>query len=51
MTDFSLVVLTPTLVERLLTKFEDGLLNVIIASSCFPRELCDQVVKMTKQCL
>lgn len=51
MTDFSLVVLIPTLVERLLTKFEGGLLSVITASSCFPRELCDQVVKMTKQCL
>lgn len=43
MTDFSSVVLIPTLVETILTKFEDGLLNVIIASSCFPRELCDQV--------
>lgn len=51
MTDFSFVVLIPTLVERLLTKFEGGLLNGIIASSCFPRQLCDQVVKMTKQSL
>lgn len=41
----------PTLVERLLSKFEGGLLDGIIASSRFPRELCDQEVKMTKQYL